>query len=545
METLQHAPEIRWRAGEKLPVGPPFVQRLLRGEFFREDAASFLLSNAQRYGDLVYFKALGRTVVQFNHPELVGEMMVRDSGHHHRNLVMQRSKAVLGEGLLTSEEPLHMRQRRLAAPAFHRQRVSAYGAIISEYAMRMTAGWQDGAVRDVHAEMLLLALRITGKTLFDTDVEQEVHQIAAAVDSFQGFLPLAFVPFSTFVQGLPIPAMRRIRKGREDLDTLIYSMIRERRADPRDRGDLLSMLLAATDSEGGEDAGRSGVLSGMTDTQVRDECLTVLLAGHETTANALSFALWLLAHHEAVQEELAEESRRVLGGRAPVAGDYAQLPLAEQVFAEALRLYPPVWVTARTAAETYTYRGMTIERGAMLIAPQFAIQRDPRFFPDPLALTRGGLPRPARRSVPSTHTFRSGPGAGSASAKGWHGWRGHCRWRRWCRNGSFVRRRASLRRCGSALRSRCGQKGRCRCCWSGAGRDSGATSENSGFFAALRMTQFVDLELRTPFQDDALSRLSEFAAPAQAVHVALVEQRAVAKRECLRTGERAEERRAF
>ncbi len=422
METLQHAPDIRWRAGENTPGGPPFVQRLLRGEFFREDAASFLLSNAQRYGDLVCFKALGRTVVQFNHPELVGEMLVRDSGHHHRNLVMQRSKAVLGEGLLTSEEPLHMRQRRLAAPAFHRQRVSAYGAIISEYAVRMTADWQNGAVRDVHADMLLLALRITGKTLFDTDVEQEVHQIAAAVDSFQGFLPLAFVPFSTFMQGLPIPAMRRIRKGREDLDTLIYSMIRERRADPRDRGDLLSMLLAATDSEA-EDAGRAagastGMPLGMTDTQVRDECLTVLLAGHETTANALSFALWLLAHHEAVQEELAEESRRVLGGRAPVAADYAQLPLAEQVFAEALRLYPPVWVTARTAAETYTYRGMTIERGAMLIAPQFAIQRDPRFFPDPLAFNPRRFTAAAKAERPKHAYFPFGAGSRQCIGEG-------------------------------------------------------------------------------------------------------------------------------
>ena len=416
MDSLESAPDIHWRAGSRLPAGPPFFARLLRGDLFRQDAAAFLRNNAREYGDLVYFKALGRAVVQFNHPELVQEMLVRDAPHHHRNLVMQRSKAVLGEGLLTSEEPLHMRQRRLAQPAFHRQRISAYGAIISDYTLRMTAGWQSGAVLDIRAEMLLLALRIVGKTLFDTSVDKEVHQIAAAVDSFQGFLPLAFVPFSTFIQGMPIPAMCRIRRGREELDALIYSMIRERRADPRDRGDLLSMLLAATDDA--DDTEQSQAGAQMTDRQVRDECLTVLLAGHETTANALSFALWLLAHHPEIQEELAAECRQVLGGRAPVAADYAQLSLAEQVFAEALRLYPPVWVTARTAAESYSYRGMTIERGAMLIAPQFAIQRDPRFFPDPDTFAPHRFTAAAKASRPKLAYFPFGAGSRQCIGEG-------------------------------------------------------------------------------------------------------------------------------
>jgi cytochrome P450 len=200
-------------------------------------------------------------------------MLVRDAAHHHRNLVMQRSKAVLGEGLLTSEEPLHMRQRRLAQPAFHRQRIAAYGEVIGGLTVRMTSTWKQGSTFDVRDEMLLLALRIVGKTLFDTEVDQDVHKFAAAVDSFQGFLPLAFVPFSAFVQRLPIPAMRRIRTGREELDALIYSMIRERRADPVDRGDLLSMLLSARDPESDDPE------AGMSDTLIRDECLTILLAG--------------------------------------------------------------------------------------------------------------------------------------------------------------------------------------------------------------------------------------------------------------------------
>ncbi|RXH57103.1 cytochrome P450 [Granulicella sibirica] len=407
---MDHAPDIRLQPGKTIPVGPSFWPRLLRRETYQQDAAAFLLHNAQTFGDLIYFEAFGRPILQFNHPDLIQEMLVRDAPHHHRNLVMQRSKAVLGEGLLTSEEPLHMRQRRLAQPAFHRQRIGAYGEIIAGYTEKMTALWATGTTLDVRAEMLLLALRIVGKTLFDTDVEHEVHSIAAAVDSFQGFLPLAFLPLSTQIQRLPLPAMRRIRRGREELDTLIYRMIRERRADPRDRGDLLSMLIASVDEE--------DPTASMTDRQVRDECLTVLLAGHETTANALSFALWLLAQHQEIQQQLAQESAAALEGRQATAADYPKLPLAEQVFAEALRLYPPVWVTARTAAENYEYRGMTIKKGTMLVAPQFAVHRDPRFYVDPLAFAPARFTSAIKATRPRYAYFPFGAGSRQCIGEG-------------------------------------------------------------------------------------------------------------------------------
>lgn len=305
-----------------------------------------------------------------------------------------------------------MRQRRLAQPAFHRQRIAAYGEIIGSYTVRMTREWEQGSVFDVREEMLLLALRIVGKTLFDTDVDQDVHKFAEAVDSFQGFLPLAFVPFSTFVQRLPIPAMTRIRKGREELDALIYSMIRERRADPVDRGDLLSMLLAAKDPESDDPE------AGMSDALIRDECLTILLAGHETTANALSFCLWLLARNQDVQEQLAEEATRVLGGRSPTAEHYPKLPLAEQVFAEGLRLYPPVWVTARTAAEDYEYRGFLIRKDTALLAPQFAVQRDARFWPEPLRFDPARFTAEAKATRPRLAYFPFGAGGRQCIGEG-------------------------------------------------------------------------------------------------------------------------------
>ena len=224
----------------------------------------------------------------------------------------------------------------MAQPAFLRERIAAYAEVIGSQTLSLTARWPSGTVYDLHAQMLELALRIVGKCLFDLDQFDNIEAMASAVDAFMNYMPLSFLPFAKQMQMLPIPSMRRLRQGKEHLDTLIYGMIAERRKDPVDRGDLLSMLLNATDPEDS-----SAKSNGMTDQQLHDECVTVILAGHETTANALSFAVHLLAHHPEVQQRLHEEAANVLGDRAPTASDYARLPYATQVFAEAMRLYPP------------------------------------------------------------------------------------------------------------------------------------------------------------------------------------------------------------
>ncbi len=361
----------------RYPAGPSFARELLSGGPMRRNAAEFMLATAQRFGDLNHYTAFGRHIYQLNHPSLIADFFLKDAPHHHRNLVMQRARDVLGNGLLTSEEPSHMRQRRLAQPAFLRQRIAGYGSVITGKTLEMMARWDSGGVRDLHGDMLELALRIVGKTLFDLDVLGDIASIAEAVDSFMSFVPLAFLPFSRQIQQLPIPAMRRLERGRAHLDRLIYGMIAERRADPADRGDLLSMLLNATDDEDAASPQR------MSDQQLRDECVTIILAGHETTANALSFAVHLLAQHPAWQQKLHGEAATVPGSRAPGAEDYPRLPLATEIFAEAMRLYPPVWVTGRQCAEPYTIAGYTVPRGATILAPQFAVHRDPRFFAEP------------------------------------------------------------------------------------------------------------------------------------------------------------------
>jgi cytochrome P450 len=404
------APHILRKPGARFPEGPRFAQRVFSGEFFRQNAAAFILTTAGRYGDLNHYTGLGRHVFQFNHPQLIEDLLLRDAGRHHRGLVMQRARMVLGQGLLTSEAPLHLRQRRLAQPAFHRQRIASYAEIITSYTAEMTSGWESGQVRNLQPDLLLLALRIVGKTLFDTNVAAEVEQIAEAVDSFMDFLPLAFLPFPEVVLKLPLPAVTRIRKGQAYLDKLIFRMIAERRKDPRDRGDLLSMLLASVDTEEGTGS--------MSDQQVRDECLTVMLAGHETSANAMCFALWELAKNPQVQEKLHRECAATLGDRLPVAEDYAQLGYASQVFAETIRLYPPVWVTARTAAEGYEYRGIAIPKGAILLAPQIAAHRDPRFWQDPLRFDPDRFSEENKAGRPRFCYFPFGAGARQCIGEG-------------------------------------------------------------------------------------------------------------------------------
>ncbi len=368
-------PVIRAKPGSAFPDGPTFLSRLRAGDILRLNPLPFITESARLFGDFVHYRAAGRHIFQVTHPDLVQEMLLTDARRHHRGLVMQKAKLVLGNGLLSSEDPFHMRQRRLAQPAFHRDRIAAYGRIIGQYAEETAAGWRDGSERDLHADMQLLSLRIVGKTLFDSELESFNRRVAASVEAFMGFLPLAFLPASELILRLPLPLTNRIRRSRRELDGIIYGMIAERRRDGRDRGDLLSMLLAAHDTEGGT--------GGMTDEQVRAECVTALLAGNETTANALAFALRLLAEHPQAQAQLQTEADAVLGREPATAEQYPSLRYAHACFAEAMRLYPPVWTIARTAAEEYTWRGFRIPEGAVLIAPQWVVHRDLRFFDDP------------------------------------------------------------------------------------------------------------------------------------------------------------------
>jgi cytochrome P450 len=256
---------------------------------------------AREYGDAAMFSVGPQKIIFFNHPDLVRELLVTQNRFFHKSRVLQRTKIIFGEGLLTSEDPLHLRQRRLAQPAFHRDRIARYAEVMVERAARTRERWRDGQVLDIHQEMMRLTLEVVAKTLFDADVESEADEISAALTRLIDLFPQLMNPLAPLLQKLPIPSTLRFRRAIERLDRTIYGIIDERRASGEDRGDLLSMLLLAQDVEG--DGG------GMTDQQVRDEAMTIFLAGHETTANALTWLWYLVGGAPEVEARLQQRLR--------------------------------------------------------------------------------------------------------------------------------------------------------------------------------------------------------------------------------------------
>ncbi|MEP6535356.1 MAG: cytochrome P450 [Bryobacteraceae bacterium] len=362
-------------AAAVLPPGPkgrPFV-----GVFagFRKDPPLFLLNVARQYGDVAFFTMGRQEFYLLNRPEYVQDILVTHSGKFQKSRIMQRSKILLGEGLLTSEGQLHLRQRRLVQPAFHRQRIAGYAAAMVEAAGRAAGRWTDGETRDISEEMMRLTLTIVAETLFGATVEEDADEIGRAITDVLGMFNMMLIPFTEFLQKMPLPSMRRFERARSFLDRKIYSIINERRESGDDRGDLLSMLLLAQDEQG--DGGS------MTDTQVRDEALTLFMAGHETTANALTWTWYLLSQNPEAEERLHEELRTVLSGRAPVFDDLPRLAYTEMVFAESMRLYPPAWAVSRLAMRDHDVAGYHMPAGCLCLMSPFVMHRNPEFFPDP------------------------------------------------------------------------------------------------------------------------------------------------------------------
>ena len=355
----------------KGPKGLPFVGYL---PAFRKHPLKFLKRMAEEYGDLAYFKLGPQHVYLVNHPELVREILVLRQHNFTKSRMLQRARILLGDGLLTSEGQVHVRQRRLVQPAFHRDRLPAYGKVMSDFARRARDRWQPGATLEMSHEMMQLTLAIVGKTLFSADVQSEASEIGQALTSVLEMFDILLLPFSEYLEKLPLPSVRRFERARTVLDETIYRMIRERRACGEDRGDLLSMLLLAQDED---DSG------GMTDTQVRDEALTLFLAGHETTANALTWTWYLLSQNPECEARLHQEIDEVLGDRSPSFDDLPQLRYAEMVIAEAMRLYPPAWAIGRMSKEAFELGGIEIPAKAICITSPYVMHRDSRYYPDP------------------------------------------------------------------------------------------------------------------------------------------------------------------
>jgi cytochrome P450 len=341
---------------------------------FRRDRLGFLTECARRYGDYVSLRLGPKRVRLLNHPDLIEEVLVTKNRYFIKHFALRQARRALGNGLLTSEGDFWRDQRKLAQPAFQRERISSYAGTMVAFTERMLRDWADGQTRDVQADMMRLTLEIVAKALFDADVSSETMSAHSAMETLLRCFTARVDRIVKLPDYIPTPTNVRMERAAKQLDRILYQIIEKRRASQEHPGDLLSRLLDAQDDESGRR---------MTNHQLRDEAMTLFLAGHETTANTLAWSWYLLALNPNVESRLHAELDSVLGGRPPTLDDLPKLEYADWVVTEALRVFPTVWIIGREATEPCTIGGYNVPQGTTMYMSQWVLHRDPRFFEDP------------------------------------------------------------------------------------------------------------------------------------------------------------------
>lgn len=341
----------------------------------RVDMLNFFAQQAKEFGDIVPIRFADRRVALVSHPRAIEQVLVTENRKFTKHYAIGLLKPTLGNGLLNNEGDSWLRQRRLCQPAFQRDRIEAYGTSMVSLSEKLLGQWSREPRRDLHSDMMSVTLDIAAKTLMNVDVGAESRQVSDCIDAIMDDFTYRFQSAILPPMWVPTRRNRRINGAIRELDKLIHSMIAERRASGEDHGDLLSMLVQVRDEVDG---------SGMTDRQLRDEIVTMLLAGHETTALTLSWTWYLLAQNPAVEAKLLAEMEAVLGGRLPTAADMPRLVYCERVIRETMRLYPPAYTIGRKTKEPVDIDGCLIPKGTNVLMSQWIVHRDPRWFEDPL-----------------------------------------------------------------------------------------------------------------------------------------------------------------
>jgi cytochrome P450 len=335
---------------------------------------------ARTYGDIFHYRVFHRHIYFINHPDLIKEVLVTQAPSFIKGDAVRANRRIFGNGLLSNEGTSWLTQRRLIQPAFHHSHIASYANIMVEYTERMLSTWRDGESRDIHQDMMRLTLEIVSMALFSVEIASGKDRVGAALDTLMELSMGARMLIPAAFRRIPTRNNRRYEAATRELDDIVYSLIRERQANSAapsphafDFEDLLGTLLQARYEDG----------SPMPSQQLRDEVMTLLLAGHETTAVSLSWIWLLLARHPEVEQKLWAELRTVLNGRSPTLADLANLPYTERVVKEGMRLYPPVWAIVRTTARPVELGGYLIPAKSPVLMSQWVMHHDERFYDQP------------------------------------------------------------------------------------------------------------------------------------------------------------------
>jgi len=355
------------------PKGLPFIGNL--NDFAGDNRIANLRQWQEEYGDTIQLNLLTRTAYVLTNPDDIYEVLVKSAHKLHKSPIFKRNlRRALGEGLLLSEEDFHKRQRRLTQPAFHMQRIASYADTIVDYGNLMLDSWENNTEADIHEEMMTVTMQIIAKVLFDADVSADAHDLGEAITIGIESAMFHMTHPITLPQWMPTPRNIKTNQAYDLLNVTINDIIESRRATMEDKGDLLSMLLLSQDENGEQ----------MSDRQIRDEAMTLFLAGHETTANTLTWTLYLLSEHPEIRETLLAEIDSVLGDRRATMDDLNNLTYTEQVIKESMRLYPPAWIGTRIVKdEAVTLSKVTAEKDTILIFSQYLTHRDPQLWDNP------------------------------------------------------------------------------------------------------------------------------------------------------------------
>jgi cytochrome P450 len=393
---------------------PPGPHSILPNKLFRQfmrDPIKTLTDIANTYGNICHFKFGRQHIYLLNNPEYIEGILIRDHKNFIKSRGLQVSKRLLGEGLVTSEGEYHDRQRRLIQPTFHPNRIKGYGDIMTSHAVRMQERWKDGSTLDIHKEMMHVTSEIISKAVLGSDIKAEEDEVGVALQTCMEYFNRLQMPFGELIEKIPILHINKgYQSAKKKLDSIVYSMIKEHR-DNETKGvyhkeDLLYTLLQAQDTEAG--------IGRMTDLQLKDEVMTIFLAGHETTSNALTWTFYLLSQHPTADDRLYAELCSVLGDkdakRIPTVEDIPKLEYTEKVFRESMRLYPPAWTLGRKAINDYKVDKYVIPAGSIILMSQYIMHHDSRYFSDPGTFYPDRWTKEARLHLPRFSYFPFGGG---------------------------------------------------------------------------------------------------------------------------------------